>query len=147
MSSADRCPDCGLAVSLHFRVERGDSRRSDTGQFLGCPASIRTLAQGDSRPRVTLRVCTRGTRGGLTSNRKGHVLVAWADYQTAAGEILIWDLETGDQWMGSAEEHTRSSRRLTGPELERAQTRVEDVSGGPVQVIVTPRRLKEDTGA
>ena len=112
------CTDCGYAIAAHF--DKHD------GRFFGCP--WRPLQGAVSKhPRVSLR---RGIRG----SRKGHVIVTWCDCVDDAGAVLLWDLETDEQWIGDSRQHTQGTRALKGIELERARERVEGLAGGPVEL-------------
>ncbi len=112
------CPDCGYALCTHFH---------DSGRYIGCPWRGTVLAPSPILPRVTLRHATSGPR-------KGHVIAGWPDSSDGATGVL-WDLDTGDQWVGDIAHHQHASKALRGRELERAKDHVENLAGGPVRVV------------
>lgn len=131
------CSDCGQPIAIHFDA-RGAPR--------GCPVlvlrSLRGLAE---RPRVTLRAgLYDGPKGGVIVpdrvpwyGRKDHLLCAFADTADADGVLLIWDVDTDEQFWGGNDLHFLCSRRLPAHERERAQTKTENRLGEKVRVVLS----------
>jgi hypothetical protein len=143
----DRCTDCHYSLALHFR--KGTGPRA--GEYLGCPLQVSArLGLSETYPRVSFRIDTR--RGDRYDSgqvdRRGHVIVCWADYQDEDGGIMLWDLDTGDQWVGDLELFTDRSKRPPRGVIERAKEQTEDLIGGPVRVVytVSKRRSMKTAG-
>lgn len=121
----DRCPDCGLPLSTHFRHEHGRK-----GEFTGCPTRLLASAlstDASATPRVVLRVYTYAAR-------KGHLIIVWADCVDDR-QALVTDLDAGDQWIDTLDRIKSSSRGLKGEESERARDKVETALGHSVRVV------------
>jgi hypothetical protein len=143
----DRCPDCNYSLTIHFQrpwaslLERGQG--DQVGRWIGCPRLVSArLGHDDQLPRVTFRAMTQRAKTG--ADRKGHIVACMVDYLDDAGNVLMCDLDTGDQWMDPFESLHMRSRKLSIEETYRAKDRVEDVIGGPVQVRrqITRRRAQ-----
>lgn len=129
---ADRCDDCGYPVRLHVAAD---------GKPLGCPAvPSAQLGHHDARPRVTIRVCKSGAR-------KGRVLAAWPDcFDRDTGQVLVWDLGTGDQFMEDQRALQCSTRKPTRDQEHDAIAEIEyQLNGDKVQHVksVYARRIEE----
>lgn len=118
---SERCDDCGYPVRLHFAPD---------GQPLGCPIGLSSqLGHHDARPRVTVRV-------GKSGARKGHVFVAWPDcMDRATGQVLVWDLGTGEQFMDDQRALQVNTRRATQDQEHEAIAEVEYQLGDKVRAV------------
>lgn len=117
----ERCTDCGYRLAIHVA---GD------GRFLGCPVRLSSqLGHTDALPRITVRV-------GKAGVRKDKVLVAWPDYLDAeTGQIVVWDMATGDQFTDDQALLQRNTRRADRDRERDVQEEIEYQIGGKVRVI------------
>lgn len=121
MTTEDRCTECGYPTRIHFKPD---------GTFLGCPLRpVSRMGHEDAWPRIQVRIGKAGTR-------KGKVLVAWPDvWDQETGQIMVWDIGTGDQFLDDQYQLQRSTRRATKDEEREAREEVEYRLGGKVRVV------------
>lgn len=132
----DRCQDCNYSLAIHFRG--GNDRRA--GEFLGCPLRVSSrMGHAEAQPRVSFRIFTSRAK-----DRAGHFLATWADYQDDDGSdgtlALMWDLTTGEQWMGGLEAVWPATRRLSIEQAHAAREQLEYLIGGPVTPVNAIRK-------
>jgi hypothetical protein len=118
---ATRCDDCGYRLAVHVAHD---------GKFLGCPVRLSAqLGHVDALPRITVRV-------GKAGARKDRVFVAWPDQMDAkTGQIIVWDMGTGEHFVDDQAQLQRSTRRLDRDREREVQEEVEYQIGGKVRVI------------
>ena len=120
----DRCPLCGFAASGHVRAD---------GSWLGCPARLYNDSADRNYPRFQIRTGTGPVRGRLYA--------IWADCRIAAdsrypeGQILVWDLESGDQQWHPAAWLRNNTKRANPDEADRGKQEVEYQIGEPIRLV------------
>jgi hypothetical protein len=129
------CPDCQWDIGLHF---------SSDGAPLGCPAISRALGTREQ----LLRVCVRIGHGknyqrkdtaedsARWSMRAGHVLVTMPDCREG-DQVLVWDLDTSEQWWGDAKMHFRRTTRATTEQRLNAQEEIEHRLGQKTRLVLS----------
>lgn len=115
-----RCDDCHYLVSSHV---------ANDGRFLGCPVRINALGVEHTLPRITVRI-------GKTAPHKGIVFIGWPDQLDAeSGQIVVWNLDTGDQCVEDQAQLQRRTRRATRDQEYEVQAEIEYQIGGKVRII------------
>jgi hypothetical protein len=128
-----RCTECGFPLPAHFR-----RNGPNEGALIGCPPRV-LLSDADAHlaPRLIARI---GHRGAL----KGRLLVFWADCVLPAdptadkgyGQILMWDLDSGDQDWRPRDWMQQKTRRLPREQMRDLQDRIEYELGQRVRMVL-----------